>query len=266
MFILNALTLFPNDQLHRDNLKQKRKTGLRKNMKIWNEIDRTPIPKTQEQLLLFQQEENFAIRLSNGVELMNSQTHGSEDALGEIPCQKIRDFKANPRVLIGGLGMGFTLAAALKHLPPEAEVTVAEVVPGIVEWNEGPLAALHHNALQDPRVQVVSEDVATVIKQNVKTFDAIIWDLDDGPQGPGDRSNDWLYGVGGLSVALSALTDIGVLAIWSAGPDKAFVNRLSKSGFDVEEKRVRAHKGKGAHHWIWLARKARKNTKRAKRR
>lgn len=235
-------------------------------MKIWHKIQHTPIPKSEKQLALFQCEEDFAIRLDNGYELMNSQAHGSEDALGEIPCQKIRDYKESPQVLVAGLGMGFSLAAALKNLPSGAKVTVAEIVPGIIVWNEGPLGSLNRDAIKDPRVTVYTGDVAKLIKQSTKTFDAMIWDIDEGPEGPGSKCNDWLYSMGGLSVALSALTEIGVLAIWSAGPDKLFLSRLSKAGFDVEEKRVRAHKDKGAHYLIWLARKARKQSKRGRRR
>jgi spermidine synthase len=231
-------------------------------MKIWQNIEQTPIPKSEKQLALFQHEQDFAIRLNNGFELMNSQAHGSEDALGEMPCQSIRDRKPGLHVLVAGLGLGFTLAAALKNLPEDARVTVAEVVPGVVAWNEGPLAVLNGDALKDPRVTIYTGDVAKLIKQSVKTFDVMIWDLDDGPEGPGSSLNDWLYSIGGLTVALSALTEIGLLAIWSSGADNVFVNRLKKAGFDVEEKRVRAHKDKGAHYLIWLARKARKRTKR----
>ncbi len=234
-------------------------------MKIWQKIQEIPIPKSEKQLALFQHEQDFAIRLNNGFEIMNSQAHGSEDALGEIPCQKIRDRQDNPHVLVAGLGLGFTLAAALKNLPENARVTVAEVVPGIVGWNEGPLAMLNHEALKDPRVTVYLGDVATLIKHSVKTFDAMIWDVDNGPEGAGSKLNEWLYSTGGLSVALSALTEMGILAIWSAGTDKVFVNQLKKAGFDVEEKRVRAHKDKGAHYLILLARKARKRTQRGRR-
>lgn len=233
-------------------------------MKIWHKIQQTSIPKSEKNLALFQCEQDFAIRLENGYELMNSQAHGSEDALGEIPCQKIRDRKENLHVLVAGLGFGFTLAAALKNLPANAKVTVAEVVPGIVEWNEGPLGALNRESIKDPRVTVYTGDVAKLIKQSIKTFDAMIWDIDDGPEGPGSKLNDWLYSTGGLSVALSALTEIGILAIWSAGADKVFMNRLTQTGFEVEEKRVRAHKDKGAHYLIWLARKARKQSSRGR--
>ena len=186
-------------------------------------------------------------------ELMNSRVHGSEDALAELACARVVA-RVRPRVLIGGLGMGFTLAAALRTLGPTAEVVVAELVPEVVEWNRGALGEAAGHPLADDRVTVQVGDVARILRKDRNAFDAILLDVDNGPEGLTRKDNDWLYATAGLTAAAEALRSQGVLAVWSAGPDRVFPERLRKVGFDVETVVVRAHRpGKGARHTIWLA-------------
>jgi spermidine synthase len=184
---------------------------------------------------------------------MNSRVHGSEDALAEQTCARLAG-RAKPRLLIGGLGMGFTLAAALRQLDEQAQVVVAELVPAVVAWNRGPLGEPAGHPLQDPRVTVREGDVARILSAEQQGYDAILLDVDNGPEGLTRKENDWLYGVNGLNAAYTALRPGGVLAVWSAGPDPDFMQRLRKVGFEVEEVRVRAHGSKGARHVIWFGR------------
>jgi len=162
-----------------------------------------------------------------------------------------------PRVLIGGLGMGFTLRAALAELGPTAEVVVAELVPAVVAWARGPMAELFAGSLDDPRVTIRVADVAELIGAAKGGYDAILLDVDNGPGGLNRAANDGLYGTTGLAAAAAALKPAGVLAVWSATQDSAFVQRLRRSGYAVEEKRVRATgRKRGARHVIWLARRS----------
>ena len=149
--------------------------------------------------------------------------------------------------------MCFTLAAALKHLGSNAGVVVAELVPAVVEWNRGPLGEHAGYPLLDPRTEVRVGDVALVLKSEQEAFDAILLDVDNGPQGLTHKGNDWLYSPPGLEAAMRALRPGGVLAVWSAGPDPMFTLRLKKARFLVEQVPVRAHGNKGARHLIWLA-------------
>lgn len=184
---------------------------------------------------------------------MNSRVHGSEDALAELACARLAD-AAQTNILIGGLGMGFTLAAALRQVSSASNVVVAELVPEVVRWNHGPLGEVAGYPLQDKRVVVREEDVAKILKTQRRVYDAILMDVDNGPEGLTRKENDWLYTLSGLGTAFEALRAEGVLAVWSAGPDRHFTNRLRKVGFDVEEVQTRARgNGKGAHHVIWLA-------------
>lgn len=222
-------------------------------MTPWNLLDSTAIPAGGGELRLYQRGEEFSIMIAGGGELMNTRMHGSEDALAELACISVAQ-RPHPRVLIGGLGMGFTLAAALKQLGPEAEVVVAELVPAVVEWNHGPLGAHAGYPLDDHRTRVRVGDVAEIIRAEKSAFDAIMLDVDNGPEGLTHSENDWLYSPAGLHAAYAALRPEGVLAVWSAGGDRAFSERLRETGFQVEERQVRAHaKGKGARHTIWLA-------------
>jgi len=151
--------------------------------------------------------------------------------------------------------MGFTLAASLRMLAPDAAVTVAELVPAVVRWNRGPLGDHSGRPLDDARVGVHEGDVAELLRARAAKYDAVLLDVDNGPAGLTHKGNDWLYGADGLRAAQGALRPGGVLAVWSAAPDRAFHTRLRRAGFAVEELRVRAHRGRGARHIIWLARK-----------
>jgi len=183
---------------------------------------------------------------------MSTRTHGSEDALGELACSKIAR-RARPRVLIGGLGMGFTLAAALRHLGTNAEVVVAELVPGVVRWNRGPLGELAGHPLRDERVTLREGDVAKLLKVGRQTYDAILLDVDNGPEGLTRKNNNWLYSIDGLTASYAALRPKGFLAVWSASPDRNFTGYLRKVGFKVKQIPVRAQDDKGEIHTIWLA-------------
>ncbi len=185
---------------------------------------------------------------------MNTRVHGSEIALAERACARIAA-RPSPRLLIGGLGMGFTLAAALRSLDGSAEVVVAELVPEVVDWNRELVGEPSGHPLRDPRTTVHIGDVAECLRQPGSKFDAILMDVDNGPEGLIRAENDWLYGAAGLAAAKAALRSCGELAIWSAGPDERFTKRLRAAGFDVETEVVRPHRsGKGAKHVLWFAR------------
>jgi len=206
-----------------------------------------------EELRLFRRGEDFMIVLDRN-ELMNSRMSGSEEALATMTCDRLRGRSA-PRLLIGGYGMGFTLRAALNVLGRDARVAVAELVPEIVEWARGPMAALTAGCLDDPRVELVVADVAEIMRRSPGTFDAILLDVDNGPDGLIRSANDRLYSPRGLATAKAALKSGGILAIWSAAPDPAFTRRLKEAGFTVEETTVRARSnGKGARHTLWFGR------------
>jgi len=183
---------------------------------------------------------------------MSTRKHGSEDALGSLPCKRLKN-PGSARVLIGGLGMGFTLAAVLAEVGSKAEVTVAELIPEVVDWNRGPLGERSGNPLDDPRTKIYIGDVAELLRHSHACFDVIALDVDNGPEGLTKRANDWLYSMQGIIAAQNALTPTGMLAYWSAGPDPAFHERLRHCGFLIEEITVFAHGKKGARHTIWLA-------------
>ena len=212
------------------------------------------IPGKGTELRLLQRNDEFSIKIAGKPgELMNSRLHGSEDALATLACERIADHPA-PRVLIGGLGMGFTLAVALGALGDKAEVTVAELVPDVVEWNRGPLGLAAGYPLNDPRTKVHVGDVVQLIKDSPGHYDAILLDIDNGPEGMTRKENDWLYTAAGIAAAQAALTSEGILAYWSAGQDPTFTERIKRAGLSVEPVTVRAHRpGKGAKHVIWLA-------------
>ena len=223
-------------------------------MRPWVLLDSAPVPDNGGELKLYQRGEEFSIKITGRGELMNSRQHGSEDALAEQTCARL-DASAIPRMLIGGLGMGFTLAAALPHLGEQAQVVVAELVPGVVEWNKGPLGEHAGYPVQDQRVSVRLGDVARIIESEQEAYDAILLDVDNGPEGLTRKDNDWLYSVNGLNAAYAALRPQGILAVWSAGPAPDFLQSLRKVGFDVDEVRVHAHGKKGAKHVIWFAKR-----------
>lgn len=218
----------------------------------WILLDSAKTPGEGEPLRLLQRNTEFTIKVGNH-ELMNSRIYASEEALAELACTRIAG-RAQAQVLIGGLGMGYTLAAALRTLPTDSTLIVAELVPAVVLWNRGPIAHLAGNPLKDERVQIHEVDVAQLMRKKNRAYDAILLDVDNGPEGLTRKENDWLYGLNGLNAAYTALRQGGIFAVWSAGYDPAFTQRLVKIGFHVEEKRVRARGRRGgARHIIWLA-------------
>jgi spermidine synthase len=195
------------------------------------------------------------IILANGKSLMSSRMHGSEEALATFACQKARTLE-QPTVLIGGLGMGFTLRATLDLLSPSATVVVAEIVPAVVDWNRGPLAALAGEPLTDSRVRVEVDDVAVTLASRPLQFDAVLLDVDNGPAGFAASSNDSLYDDRGIAATFAALKMNGVLAVWSAREDRKFEQRLRHGRFNVEVQHVRARLNKGGpRHTIFLGHK-----------
>jgi spermidine synthase len=221
----------------------------------WVFLESAQVPGNGGELVLYRRGEEFSIRVGNR-ELMNSRVHGSEEALAEMACARIAGRLA-PRILVGGLGMGYTLAATLRGLGTEGSVTVAELVPAVVAWNRGPLSALAGHPLQDGRVAVHEVDVAQVLRAARQAYDAILLDVDNGPEGLAQRENDWLYARPGLEAAYTALRPAGVLAVWSAAPNHVFAQRLRRVGFTVDEVHVPARRsGKGRRHTIWLASRA----------
>lgn len=220
----------------------------------WTKIDTARVPGAEGELRLMQRGDEFSIMLGAN-QLMSSRLSGSEAALATLACRQIAAVK-RPCVLIGGLGMGFTLRAALTVLPVEAQVIVAELVPAVVAWARGPMADVFGGSLSDPRVAIEERDVGAVIAANAGRFDAILLDVDNGPEGLTREANDALYDHAGLSAAHAALRRKGVLAVWSSGPNAAFTKRLGTAGFEVNEVAIRATgKGGGARHVIWIATK-----------
>lgn len=202
-------------------------------------------------MTLMQRGSEFSI-MSGVITLMNSRLSNSEIQLANLSAARIGT-RPRARVLIGGLGMGFTLRAALDCFAADSEITVAELVPEVVAWARGPLAGLHGNSLDDPRVTIHQGDVATAISGG-KPFDAILLDVDNGPDGLFRPANDRLYNAAGLAAAKAALRPGGHLAVWSSAPDDRFTKRLKQTGMAVEEITVRARgNGKGERHTIWIA-------------
>ena len=217
----------------------------------WLQLDSAKVPGGREELRLKRRGGEFSIMLGAN-ELMNSRLSGSEEALARLSCARISG-RRQPAMLIGGLGMGFTLRAALAELGRDATLVVAELVPAVVAWARGPMAGLFAGSLDDPRVEIREADVVDVIRSGKGVYDAILLDVDNGPDGLSRSANDRLYDMKGLAAARAALTSGGVLAVWSAHPDSGFAARLKKSGFDVEEVNTRARGKRGARHVIWLA-------------
>jgi len=209
------------------------------------------VPGGQE-LRLYRRGGDFMIVLDRN-ELMSSRMSGSEKALALMTLERLGK-RAGLHMLIGGYGMGFTLRAALAEMDTKAQITLAELVPEIIEWARGPMVDLAAGCLDDPRVRLVMDDVAHVIAAGHGSYDAILLDVDNGPDGLTADANDRLYTNAGLSSAMRALKPGGILAIWSAGSDAAFTRRLQNAGFAVEEVAVKARdNGKGPRHVIWFA-------------
>lgn len=216
-------------------------------------IDTARVPDSDEDIRLFQRGSEFSIMLGQN-ELMNSRLAGSEEALARLTCERLQAVAA-PRLLIGGLGMGFTLRAALAALGPRAEVVVAELIASVVAWAQGPMATVFGDCLSDPRVDLRVADVRDVIGARPKAFDAILLDVDNGPEALAREANETLYSAKGLKAARAALRPQGVLSVWSSGENPSFEQRLAQGGFRVEKIKTRANGAKGgARHVIWLAR------------
>lgn len=224
-------------------------------MKQLSKLATAIIPNNGGELVLLQREDEFSIKLSGarGV-LMNSRVYNSEQELAKLGCAHIKN-KESAEVLVGGLGMGYTLATALACVTASSRVTVAELIPEVVEWNQGPLGECAGNPLADERSHVRLGDIAELIKQQKPEFDAILLDVDNGPEGMTNSENNWLYSTAGLHALYNSLRPEGMLAVWSAGSDSMFITQLKKAGFKVADKTVRARPGKGSRHTIFLAKK-----------
>ena len=221
----------------------------------WLQIDTARVPGADVELRLMRRGADFSMMLGPN-ELMNSRLSGSEEALATLACRRIEAVK-RPNLLIGGLGMGFTLRAALAVLGIDARITVAELVPAVIAWARGPMASIFAESLNDPRASILNADVIEVIRSHPSAFDAILLDVDNGPEGLIRKANDALYDLKGLKAIRRALRPGGVLAVWSSGPNPLFSKRLRDAGFDVNEVAVRATaKRSGARHVIWFATKS----------
>lgn len=218
-------------------------------MKPWIEHARTATPDGEE-LCLRERDSEFVIEIDGGAMLMSNRVHGSEMEQADLACSNLP--KARPHVLVGGLGMGFTVRATLDLLPKDGIVTVSELLPAIVEWNRGILSPFAGHPLRDPRVRVDQNDVAKTIRSNPKTFDAILLDVDNGPEPFTATHNAALYGDAGLQAARKALKPGGTYAVWSAFGDHKFEQRLRANGFQARSERVRACKGRGSRHTVFL--------------
>jgi spermidine synthase len=220
----------------------------------WLQIDTARVPGADVELRLMRRGAEFSMMLGQN-ELMNSRLSGSEEALATLACRRMEAVK-RPNLLIGGLGMGFTLRAALAVLGPDARITVAELVPAVIAWARGPMASIFAESLDDPRASILNADVIEVIQSHASAFDAILLDVDNGPEGLIRKANDALYDLTGLKAVRRALQRGGVLAVWSSGPHPLFSKRLGDAGFAVDEVAVRATtKRRGARHVIWFATK-----------
>ena len=218
--------------------------------RVWELLGTARTPEGGE--LVLSKSGSELILSANGKPLMSSRMHGSEEALASLGCVRARKL-AEPRVLVGGLGMGYTLRATLDLLPPEATVVVAELLPEVVAWNRGPLGPLADHPLLDPRVQVELGDVGRVLREHAARYDAILLDVDNGPVAFTQAGNDSLYGDRGLAAARAALRPGGVLAVWSAWDDRKFEHRLRYAGYAVETVHARGRLKKGGpQHTIFL--------------
>ncbi|WP_442918997.1 spermidine synthase [Methylobacterium sp. WSM2598] len=217
----------------------------------WVQLDSVAIPGEREPMRLMQRGHEFKICVGS-IELMSNRECTSEAALATLTCTRLQD-RPRAKILIGGLGMGFTLRAALTAMGPDARIVVAELVPAVVAWARGPLSHVFEGSLDDPRVEVREDDVKRVIQQVPADYDAILLDVDNGPEGLTRPENDRLYDVWGLKRARYALRPNGILAVWSGSPDRKFKARLQNTGFEVDEIRLRSNGTSGRRHVLWLA-------------
>ena len=215
-------------------------------------LGEAPIPGSDKKLRLLQGKDDCTITVTRGGELMSTRKHASEDALAAIPCSMLADTRS-ATILIGGLGMGFTLAAALQATGTTAQITVAELVPEVIEWNKGPLGAYAGYPLNDPRCSVYPGDVIDLLRDPNQRFDVIALDVDNGPEGFSSASNNWIYSNSGIDATRQSLNQGGLAAYWSASADKQFPERLQRNNMVVQEHLVLAHGKKGPLHTIWIA-------------
>jgi spermidine synthase len=220
-------------------------------MKKWTSIDRTLTPDGKT-ISLNQHDGSYTIRV-DGADLMSTRRHGSEEKIAELACAHAASTRG-ARVLIGGLGFGFTLKAALAMLPADATVVTAEILAPVIAWNLNPAFRLAADAMADPRALVLEEDVGDVIRKSHVSFDSIILDVDNGPTALTTGSNQRLYDLKGLQHGRAALKPGGCLAIWSAAPDAPFAKLMAHAGFQVSVERCRAHGNSGGWHSIFLGR------------
>jgi spermidine synthase len=202
-------------------------------------------------IALYRNDGAYLIR-ADGIELMSTRRHLSEDRLAEVACAPLRERPA-ARVLIGGLGLGFTLRAALRELRADAEVVVAELVPEVIAWNADPRFDLSAEAMRDPRVRIVHDDVVNVLRANPRGFDAMMLDTDNGPDGMLMSENGPLYSTAGIARTVAALRPGGTIAYWSVGDDPRFLDALQRARLRVETLRVRAHDTAGPMHTLYVA-------------
>lgn len=222
-------------------------------MNRWELLDTAPVPGSASVMSLMRRGQELAIWVDNR-ELMGSRAHGSEDALAELAFACLKADPAGVRVLIGGLGMGFTLAAALSQAGKDARVVVAELVPAVVTWNQGILGPIAGSPLLDPRTSVWPGDVAEPIRRPPEPWDLVLLDVDNGPTGLTRSDNNWLYSWQGLESIYKCLSPRGVLGVWSAAPDSAFTRRLGRAGFLSTEHTVRSRGARGGNrHTVWIA-------------
>ena len=219
-------------------------------MKPWEMLG-TAITPDGSRLELRRHDGDYVIR-AEGYDLMMSRAHGSEDAMMALACPNPQEGAC---VLIGGLGMGYTLAAVLALLPARATAVVGELVPEVIEWNRGPLGPLAGNPLDDPRTEVIQGDVAQIIRDSNGRFDAILLDVDNGPDALTQRGNGWLYTPAGLAACYRALRPGGALAVWSVGHDRTFEGRLRAAGYAPSTHPIAAHGSKGRKHVVFLGRR-----------
>jgi len=220
-------------------------------VKKWTTVDRalTPDGKT---ISLHEHDGSYAIRVA-GIPLMSTRQHASEEKLAELACARVRGIR-RARVLVGGLGFGFTLKAALSAVAADATVVMAEILGAVISWNRNPAFPLAVDALADPRVVVLQQDVGEVIREARRSFDSIILDVDNGPAALSTGGNRRLYDYTGLHNARAALRPAGCLAFWSVAPDPAFEKLMTQAGFSVEVQRCRSHVRSGSWHTLFLGR------------
>ena len=226
-------------------------------MNIWKQLDSALVPGSQSTMSLHQRGEGKEYSIwVDGRQLMDNRAYGSEEALADLVCDSMDDC-STARILIGGLGMGFTLGAALRRVGPGAQVIVAELVPAVVRWNRGPAGEASGYPLADDRAEVFDGDVADAFRDQRETWDAILLDVDNGPTGLTRSTNNWLYTWEGLEAAHRALRPKGILGVWSAADDRGFTRRIARAGFAAETTTIRARGNKGGRrHIVWIATRA----------